>query len=258
MRLVLVGSGHVFDLAPALHGLIDAERPEVVALELDAERFRGLLDRRAGVGGLPERVRRAPRLYRYLARFQDSVADSFGVQAGDEMLAAADAAQSIGAGLALIDRNAEASIRRALGQMGLGEKARLFWSALQGSLFSRRRAAVEVELRRYHADPDRYLDEMGRQFPTLKRILVDERNAHMAGELRALAAQHARVVAVVGDGHVPGLVRLLSDLKPLVVRLPELRARAAEMGLRWKSSPGVGTVGFSFTGKSLEGALSRE
>lgn len=258
MRLLLVGSGHVFDLAPGLHSLIGAERPEAVALELDADRFRGLLDRRAGALPSAERVRRAPRLYRYLARFQDSVADSFGVKAGDEMLAAADAARSVGASVALIDQNAEAAMRRALGEMTWGEKLRLVWSAVQGSLSRRRRAAVEEELQRYDADPERYLGELGRQFPTLKRVLVDERNAHMAQELRALAARHARLVAVVGDGHVPGLLRLLSDLKPSVVRLPELRARSADAALRWTSPPGAGQVGFSFTGKSLEGALSRD
>jgi len=53
----------------------------------------------------------------------------------------------------------------------------------------------------------RLLQEMGEAFPGLKLVLIDERDAYLAERIRATAGR--RVVAVVGAGHVDGIVRFL-------------------------------------------------
>lgn len=255
MRLFILGTGHVLDVAEAVRAVIRAERPKIVALELDSDRYQGLLQRRS-TGRTPRPPPEAGRVYRYLARFQESMGDAFGVQPGTEMLVAADAAQEVGAQVALIDLNAQAFVAQAMKRMTWREKGKLLWSSLAAAFPRRGTRHVEAELKRYQADPERYLDDLGREYPTMRRTLIDERDDHMAARLREIAPTEGAVVAVVGDGHVPGLVRRLKDLGPLVYRLKDLRGRVGAGPVQWRMS-GPGEVGFSFEGRSLEGALRR-
>ena len=66
---------------------------------------------------------------------------------------------------------------------------------------------------------------MGKKFPTIQRILIDERDRYMVQHLVSANDQFEKVVAVVGDGHIPGLQKLLSDkdVDYKTVRLSELR-----------------------------------
>jgi pheromone shutdown-related protein TraB len=49
----------------------------------------------------------------------------------------------------------------------------------------------------------RLMRELGEAFPALKRVLIDERDAYLAEQLRG--APGARVVAVIGAGHLAGV-----------------------------------------------------
>lgn len=258
MRLVLVGAGHVFDLRAAIRSILLQERPSVVALELDEDRLRGLLERRAGKKPEAADMKRHGRVYRALVKFQESVAQSYGAEPGGEMLAAVDGAQLVGARVVLIDRNAQGAVNDILKRMSLLEKVRFVWAGLVSSLPGRRKETIEAELQRYHADPSAYLEELGRQFPTIKRVLIDERNEHMAARLRALSGEANTVVAVVGDGHVPGLARLLEDLAPTIHRLRDLQKSAPRDWLQWTPPDGTSKIGFSFETTSPEGSLRRE
>ena len=259
MRLVLVGTGHILDLADAIRHIIHGERPAIVALELDADRYHGLVERRARGGLPPPNQKEAGRVYRYLAKFQESMGESFGVQPGTEMLVAADAAKEVGARIALIDRNAQRVVQEALKKMTLREKVKLAWSSLIAVMPTRKKVQVEAEINKYQENPDAYLDELGRQFPTLRRALIDDRDDHMAAEVRKFREEPGTVVVVVGDGHVPGLLRRLSEFGPRAHRLKDLRAAkpTGAVNMRWDRT-GTARVSFSFDGQSLESALQRE
>lgn len=253
MSLLLVGAGHVFRLEAPITDLIQRERPDVVALELDPGRYQALLQRAAGHYDSKEAEKNLPRTYRRLARFQEDIAQGMGTEVGSEMLAAARAAQSIGGKVALIDRNAEESVRRLLSEMAFTEKVKLLFSGIFARFRFRKSSGVESEIARYQAAPGNYLDELGASYPTLKRVLLDERNEHMAKRLRALLTQYPSIVAVVGDGHVQGLSTLLADLRPRIVRLQELRDWKS--AVQWKLGEKGDAVTFSFDQKAPEGDL---
>lgn len=216
--ITLLGVGHVFDLERSVKAQILARRPNVVALELDPVRYAFLMNRG------PHAPR--PSLFGLLALFQARIADRYGVQVGDEMVAAAHAAAEAGSQVALIDRDSRLTLQRAWSEMAFDERVRLFVSAL-GSLFVRPKR-VEAELDRFYRDERAYVDEFARGLPTVKRVLIDERDAYMADALRQLHATKGEIVAVVGDGHVEGLSRLLEDVPLQVVRLRDLQSPAGE------------------------------
>ncbi len=211
--ITLLGIGHVFDLEASVRTAIQRRAPRVVALELDPARFAYLMDR----SPRPTRLS----LFGLLALFQSRIAEQYGVQVGDEMVAAAKAAREIGCEVALIDEDSRSTLLRAMRSMTFAERVRLLMSGVAG-LFVRKEK-VEKELDRFYQDERGYLEQFARELPTLKRVLIDERDAHMADALRQLHATKGEVVAVVGDGHVEGLGRLLHDVPLEVVRLRELQ-----------------------------------
>ena len=204
--ITLIGVGHVLAISENVKDIIRSKRPEVVCLELDAARYNALVQK--------DHSRTVPLQYRLLAYFQKRMADKFGTEVGDEMMAAVSAAGEVGAKVALIDMDAARVFALLWRRMSLREKLNLFAGAFVGLFASK--ATVEREMERYEEHEAQYMETLGTGFPTIKEVLIDDRNRYMAAQLASLSSRHASVVAVVGDGHVPGLVECL---KPAEVDL---------------------------------------
>ena len=215
--ITLLGVGHVFDIGAAIRAEVFARHPKIVALELDPVRYQAIMSR--------EPRRRGWSVLGLLAQFQVRIADQYGVQVGDEMVAAARAAQEIGSEVVLIDEDSRVVLRRVWGEMSLRERIRLLTSAL-GAFFTRKEK-VEAELQRFYRDEQSFLSEFAAELPTAKRILIDERDVAMARTLRQIAESRGDVVAVVGEGHVEGLLHHLAGVPVEVVHLEQLRSAPA-------------------------------
>jgi pheromone shutdown protein TraB len=85
---------------------------------------------------------------------------------------------------------------------------------------------VEKEMEKYETQEDQYMEVLAEGFPAVKEVLIDDRNKHMARQISAILAEHPSIVAVVGDGHVPGLVEALRPLDVETVRLKDFRREA--------------------------------
>lgn len=218
--ITLVGVGHVFVISEQVRAMILSRHPEVVCLELDPARYSALLNREKGRGG------RVPVQYMLLARIQRRMASKFGSEAGAEMLAAASAAREIGAKVALIDMDAAKVFGKLWKVMTLREKVELMFGSLVGLVASKER--VEEEMARYEEQDVEYLETLGADFPSVKRVLIDDRNKYMAARIVSIASQHENVLAVVGDGHMQGIVDALGDRPVEAVRLKELRRQEPE------------------------------
>lgn len=97
--ITIVGIGHVFDISQQVREVILEKRPDVVCVELDPARYQALLQK--------ERGGSVPLTYRILAKIQERIANEYGVDVGNEMLSAINAAGEVGAGVAFIDVNAQ-------------------------------------------------------------------------------------------------------------------------------------------------------
>ena len=97
------------------------------------------------------------------------------------------------------------------------------FSGIGGFFISKKR--VEKELYNIQKNFDDYLNGIGEKFPTVKSVLIDERNEFMAQQLVTANEKYKKVIAVVGDGHIPGLVDLLKkkDIVYETVRLSEIK-----------------------------------
>ncbi len=210
--ITLIGVGHVFAISGQVTQLIHSRRPDVVCIELDRTRYHALQSQ--------TRSGRVPIQYALLALFQRKMADKFGVQAGDEMLAAARAAQEVNARIALVDVEASTMLAMLWGKMSMKERAKLIFSALVGLVSSKE--TVEKEIESFQNNDEAYLELIGEQFPILKKVLIDDRNRIMAQRISRVAESNMNVVAVVGDGHIPGITAQLARDDVEIVRLKQL------------------------------------
>ena len=100
--------------------------------------------------------------------------------------------------------NAQNMFSKMLKKMSLSEKIKIMLSGVGGFFISKKR--VEKELSNIQENFDDYLNEIGKKFPTIKRVLIDERNSFMAQQLISANEKYEKIIAVVGDGHIPGLL----------------------------------------------------
>lgn len=142
------------------------------------------------------------------------------------MMAAVAAAGEVGAKVALIDMDAARVFAKLWSKMSFKEKLNLIGGALVGLVLSKE--TVEKEIDKYETNEVQYLESMGKELPSVKEVLIDDRNKHMADMLGSLAAQHKNIVAVVGDGHIPGLLQLLGAVEVETIRLRDLRSGTVE------------------------------
>ena len=215
--IVLVGVAHVIDVSGQIERLVHVHSPAAVGVELDPGRYRAMLSKGSR--------REVPLPYRLLALMQRRLAEQFGGEVGAEMLAAVDAAGRHGAQVIFIDLEAERLFNSLLRQMSFREKVMMSLSSLTGLFLSRER--VERELEEFQSNEEGYMGLMAQNYPTVKRVLIDERNEHMAKAILKAEGQFGSVMAVVGDGHVEGIRRLLSREDLVAYRLKDLREMGA-------------------------------
>ena len=133
----VVGTAHVSaESVREVEETIEAERPDVVAVELDEGRYRQMR------GEEPDDLSAGDLLqgntvfqflaYWMLSYVQARMGERFDIQPGAEMLAAVETAEDLGIELALVDRDIQETVRRFWDRMTLFEKLRVVGSLLFG------------------------------------------------------------------------------------------------------------------------------
>ena len=212
--LYLVGTAHVSQRSVADVGrVIRGLTPDTVCVELDAARHQALVDpKRWRNLDIFDVIRERRVLFTLsslvLTSYQRRLGEKLGVRPGAEMLAAIDEASSVGARLLLVDRDIQATLKRTWAALSLWDCVQLI-GTLVGSLF----ASGEITEEQVEALKDRdTISELVREFaevmPRLQRPLIDERDRFLMSAIRE--APGKCVVAVVGAGHVSGMVGYLN------------------------------------------------
>ena len=133
----VVGTAHVSEASVReVEEVIDAERPDVVAVELDEKRFRQLR------GETPDDLDAGDLLkgntvYQFLAYWmlsyvQARLGERFDIEPGADMKAAIDSAERLGIDVALVDRDVQVTIQRFWARLSVPEKGKLLGSLAVG------------------------------------------------------------------------------------------------------------------------------
>lgn len=213
--LRILGTAHVSTASvDAVREQIATYQPEIVAVELCASRHEALTsDRRLDKEGLLKVVKegKAPLvlLQSLLAAEQRKMGLDEGQQPGAELLAAVQEAEAAQMEVALIDRDIQTTLRRAWKKMRFREKVRIMWSLLGDD---EDEDAPEVSELLENQDLLSSLMEELRTFsPGAGLVLIDERDAYLAGKIAKLHHTQKKTLAVVGAGHLKGIERHLAE-----------------------------------------------
>ena len=236
-RLLLVGTAHVSsESVKEVAAAVETYKPDVVAVELDAMRLEALRDQKKWESTPVHKLLKSDKLYLFmvqvmLSSYQRRMGEVYGAEPGTEMLAAVQQAELHGATVMLVDRDVGVTMRRAFGLMRLREKFRLSWELFKAMFGGEEeeedgKAPTVAELTREDAVTS-MMNEFGRMAPTIKHVVLDERDAYIATKLREPLDQGKKVLGVIGAGHLPGIRKRIQENAPLA-DLPALEQMPAK------------------------------
>jgi len=229
--IYLVGTAHVSARSVEdVREVIESVQPDTVCVELDEARHKALVEgeawRELDVVQVVRRKQATLLLsHLVLAAFQRRLGEKLGVRPGAEMLQAVQSAEAAGAGLVLADRDIRVTLRRTWSGLTLWDKLRLGGQLMTMLVFSPEFGEEEIEQLKEKDMLSQVMETFATAFPRAKETLISERDLYLAEKVRA--APGDKVVAVVGAGHVPGMLEHLAragdgpvDLAPLMVVPP--------------------------------------
>lgn len=206
----IIGTAHISAKSVVeVRETIELVRPDSVCVELCDTRYQSMND--------PDRwkkldifqvIRQGKTLYFLanlaLSAYQLALGEKFGVKPGEEQREGIRAAKDVQAKLILADRDIQATLKRTWANIGFLGKLKLL-----GSLMVPAGEAEELTEARLEEMKDRdTITEMMREFaevfPEVKTPLIDERDQYLIESV--IQAEGDKVVAVVGAGHVQGMI----------------------------------------------------
>lgn len=247
-KIVIIGTAHVSEKSVAeVKAAIRNLKPDIVAVELCRGRYDALK------GNVQEKqvpikeILTEGKVYYYiihwlLAYMQKKIGEDMGVKPGAEMLSAIEEAEAAGANVALIDRDIQVTLQRFWGKMKFLEKIKMIGSLIGGLMGIGKGTEIDIDQITESDVVTTLVNELRGFAPTAAEVLIDERDAYLAGSiLRVAAGGNKTVVVVIGAGHKPGVLKYLRNPKSVpslnsLMQIPKKRI-------------GIGkVVGFAFVG----------
>lgn len=189
-------------------------KPDAICIELDEDRYKKISDPEKWsdtdiVKVIKEKKVGFLLVNLILASFQRRMAINMDSNSGAEMLEGIKQAKELNVPLVLADRPIKTTFSRIWNSLGLYEKSKLLVSII-GSIFDDEEISEEDLQALKEADAlEAALNEVGKEFPNVKKILVDERDAYLSSKIKN--APGKKIVAIIGAAHACGIERNLDN-----------------------------------------------
>ena len=238
--LTIIGTAHVSsESVEEVKDAIYEQHPDVVAIELDQGRYIRLKKEMMGIEEddtiSVTRIIKENKVGLFLTTtllgyFQSKIGANVDVKPGSEMIGAIEACEDLGIPIALIDREISTTLQRALNKMGFIEKSKFLFGLLTSIFDGDDEDEIDIEDLKNPDNLDDLMEMFKDEAPSVHEVLVQERDAYLAGKILQIPQDH--VIAVVGAGHKPGIVRFLDNPETLPP-LHELESIENKGGIPW-------------------------
>lgn len=216
-EIILCGTAHISkESVDEVERLIREEKPDRVCIEIDAGRFKTIKEgqdwSKLNIGQVLKNGQAFMMLASLvLSSYQRRLGMDVGQSQGQEMLIAADLCEELGLKYSFSDRDIQTTLRRAWGKSGFFQKMKML-SALIGSAFSNEKLSEEeLESLKQNSALQTMMDELADYLPAVKEVFIDERDQFLATNI--FLEREPKVMAVVGAGHMDGIVKWLEELE---------------------------------------------
>jgi pheromone shutdown-related protein TraB len=227
-EITLVGTAHVSrESVEEVRRTIAEEGPDHVCIEIDEQRYHTLTEGQDWSKLSIDKVLKERRGFLLLANlalnsFQRKLGRDLGIKPGEEMKAAAAAAEEAGVAFSFADRPVQITLRRAWSSSSLWNRLKMLASLLASIFSNEKISEEEIEKLKHKSAIQDMMEELAEFLPSVKEVLIDERDRYLATKI--YQAEGSKVLAVIGAGHVQGIVNWLyalhrgeadADLEPI-------------------------------------------
>ncbi len=216
-KLTLIGTAHISSESVDLVGsTIEQEKPDRICIELDATRLKSKEDKKGWEGMDIRKVLKEGKGFFLLANtalasFQKRMGNETGVKPGEEILLAAAKAKENNIPLSLCDREIQTTFRRAWAKSSLWNKMKLLATLISAAFSDEKLSEADLEKLKKEDSLEAMMNEMAEELPTVKEVLIDERDRYIATKI--FQAEGKNKVAVIGAGHTKGIISTLEKLE---------------------------------------------
>jgi len=214
--IILAGTAHISPESIAeVQSLVETERPGRVCVELDEGRWTSMSEGKGWEDLDIGKVLKEKRGFLLMANlalagFQRRMGAEVGVKPGEEMIAAVRAAEAAGIPYSFCDREIQVTLRRAWARSGLWNRAKLLAGLIESAFSKEKLDETEIERLKERNELDEMMGELAGYLPSVKAVLIDERDRFIASRIHA--ATETLILAVVGAGHLNGIEEWLRKL----------------------------------------------
>ncbi|MCR4335193.1 MAG: TraB/GumN family protein [archaeon] len=214
-EIILLGTAHISqDSVNEVKEAIEKEKPDVVGVELDLQRFRQLKQGNKWQNTDIGKIIGSGQTYLFLltlllSNIQRSLGQKIGIKPGMEMIEAIKSAEEHKLPIVLLDRDVNITLKRAMQKMSFREKIKLLFSIVSG-FFEEEKVKITSESIEKLKQKDvmtQLMQQLSKEMPSIKEVLVDERDAFIANSITKSPGK--KILAVVGAGHLAGIKKLL-------------------------------------------------
>ena len=210
-NLMVIGTSHIAKQSlEEVEGIIKSTKPQVVALELDRNRFIGIhnkeLKKKPGITDIKQLGFKGYIFALIGGYVEKKLGSQVGVSPGDEMLKAVEAASSVEAKIALIDQDIKITLKNFSRTLTWKERGRFLVDIIKQLFKGKQKLPFDLRKVPEKELVTKLITKMQERYPNVYKSLVGDRNVYMAKRLWKLMQNYGLIVAVVGVGHEEELI----------------------------------------------------
>jgi len=215
-QYILLGTAHISrESVQDVRKVINDEKPDLVCIEIDKARYISLTSEDAWkklniIQVLKERKGFLLLANLILASFQRRLGLDLRIRPGAEMLEAINVSKELGIPFSLCDRDIQITLKRAWAKTRFFGKLKMLAVMLASMLSSETLSEEKIEELKSKGALQGMMEELAHFLPRVKEVLIDERDIFIAAGI--YRAEGKKVLAVVGAGHVAGILVRLKKL----------------------------------------------
>jgi pheromone shutdown-related protein TraB len=226
--IILIGTAHISEESVSeVRRAIETHKPDIVAVELCQRRFESITKKDKWENTPVTALIKSNNAYfmlaqTFLSSIQQRLGKEYGVEPGSEMIAAIQEAENHHLAVALVDRDITVTLKRAWRMMGIREKFKVFWEFLKAMVGYDEEELEHIDLKELMKQDviSQMMEEFSKIAPSAATVLISERDRYIAQRILE-ESKKGKVVAVVGAGHINGIMQVLKQQEP-VIDLKEL------------------------------------
>lgn len=216
-EVFLIGTAHVSqNSVEEVAEVIEKENPDRICIELDASRLSSKTKKKSWEETDIRKVFKEGKGFLLLANtalasFQRKLGAQTGTKPGEELLGAVRLAEEKNIPISLCDRDIQTTFRRAWAKSSLWNKCKLLATLISAAFSNEEISPEELEELKKQETLEGMLNEVAKELPSIKEVLIDERDTYLATKI--YSAPGKKKVAVIGAGHTRGVLSTFEKLE---------------------------------------------